>query len=204
VDITITTVLYLSTRVLNSHDSLLLQYNMMLGSRYQKLYQSGFTMIEAVTVIAIMGVLSVVLIPTADNVSGSAFYVRGFHDESLALLRYGQKAAIAKRRTVCVTFTRTDNEAHNVALSIATTATTQTCDTNLQGPKGGDPKVTAMSGVAYSATPTVLDFYYDGLGTPFDASGDALVGPRTIQVVGAAKTITVEAYTGYTHDYNHD
>jgi MSHA pilin protein MshC len=200
VDITITTVLYLSTRVLNSHDSLLLQYNMMLWSRYQKLYQSGFTMIEAVTVIAIMGVLSVVLIPTADNVSGSAFYVRGFHDESLALLRYGQKAAIAKRRTVCVTFTGTDNVALSIDVS-ADTASPPNC-TTLQGPKSGGTTVTAMSGVAYSATPP--DFYYDGLGTPVDVLGDALADPLEIQVVGAAKTITVEAYTGYTHDYNYD
>jgi MSHA pilin protein MshC len=200
VDITITTVLYLSTRVLNNHDSLLLQYNMMLWPRYQKFYQSGFTMVEAVTVIAIVGVLSVTFLPTADNVSGSVFYVRGFHDESLALLRYGQKAAIAKRRTVCVTFTGTDTVAHNVTLTIATTATTPTCDTNLQGPNGGDAKVTAMSGVTYSATPSGLDFYYDGLGTPVDASGDALAEKQKIHVVGASKTITVEAYTGYTHD----
>jgi hypothetical protein len=34
--------------------------------------------------------------------------------------------------------------------------------------------------------------------------GDALAVNQTIQVLGAAKTITVEAYTGYTHDYNHD
>jgi hypothetical protein len=55
-----------------------------------------------------------------------------------------------------------------------------------------------MSGVAYSATPT--NFYYDGLGAPVDALGDALAVNQTIQVLGAAKTITVEAYTGYTHD----
>jgi MSHA pilin protein MshC len=178
---------------------------MMLWSRYQKPFQSGFTMIEAVAVIAIVGVLFVVAIPTADNISGSAFYKRGFHDETLALLRYGQKAAIAQRRTVCVTFTATDpgsvGSVESVALSMdasADTASIPNCTTTLQGPKSGGTTVTAMSGVAYSAKPP--DFYYDGLGTPVDVLGDALAGPQEIQVVGAAKTITVEAYTGYTHD----
>jgi MSHA pilin protein MshC len=177
---------------------------MMLWSRYQKPFQSGFTMIEAVAVIAIVGVLFVVAIPSADNISGSAFYKRGFHDETLALLRYGQKAAIAQRRTVCVEFTATDpndpDSVEIVALSMdasADTASTPNC-TNLQGPKSGGTTVTAMSGVAYSATPT--NFYYDGLGTPVDALGDPLGANQSIQVLGAAKTITVEAYTGYTHD----
>jgi MSHA pilin protein MshC len=177
---------------------------MMLWSRYQKPYQSGFTMIEAVAVIAIVGVLFVVAIPTADNVSGSAFYKRGFHDETLALLRYGQKAAIAQRRTVCVEFTGTDPDdpesVESVALSMdasADKASTPNC-TNLQGPKSGGTTVTALSSVAYSTQPA--NFYYDGLGTPVDALGDALAANQTIQVLGVAKTITVEAYTGYAHD----
>jgi MSHA pilin protein MshC len=172
---------------------------MMLWSHHQKPFQSGFTMIEAVAVIAIVGVLFVVAIPTADNVSGNAFYKRGFHDETLALLRYGQKAAIAQRRTVCVTFPDTGPD-DSVALSMdasADTASTPNC-TNLQGPKSGGTTVTAMSGVAYSTQPA--NFYYDGLGRPVDVLGDALAVNQTIQVLGAAKTITVEAYTGYTHD----
>jgi MSHA pilin protein MshC len=170
---------------------------MMLWSRYQKPFQSGFTMIEAVAVIAIVGVLFVVAIPTADNISGSAFYKRGFHDETLALLRYGQKAAIAQRRTVCVTFTST-----SVELKIDPTASTPNCSISLQGPKEGGTTVTAMSGVSYSITtpPLPEDFNYDGLGVPVDASGAALDTNRTIKVLGAAKSITVQAYTGYTHD----
>jgi MSHA pilin protein MshC len=173
---------------------------MMLWSRYQKPFQSGFTMIEAVAVIAIVGVLFVVAIPTADNISGSAFYKRGFHDETLALLRYGQKAAIAQRRTVCVEFTTS-----SVALTIdatADTAATPNCNIDLQGPKEGGTTVTAMSGVSYSITtpPLPEDFNYDGLGVPVDVLGAALDTNRTIKVAGAAKSITVEAYTGYTHD----
>ena len=195
-DISLTILPYLSTRVLESHDSSLPSYNVMLCSRYQKPYQSGFTMLELVTVIAIMGILSVVIIPTFNNVSGNAVYARGFHDETLALLRFGQKTAVAQRRTVCVMFSDTTS----VTLTIAATADTPTCNTDLQGPKGGSAlgaTITAKSGVAYSATPN--DFSFDGLGQPVDSSG-ALVPAQTIQVVNAAKVITVETVTGYTHD----
>ena len=137
-----------------------------------------------------------VIMPTASNVSGSALYARGFHDETLALLRFGQKAAIAQRRTVCVKFSGTGS----VALTIGATAATPTCDTDLQGPKGDSTPgatITAKSGVAFSATPP--NFNYDGLGQPVDALG-ALVGIQTIKVGNAAKMITVEPVTGYTHD----
>jgi len=196
VDTSLTILPHLSTRVLESHDSSLPSYSVMLCSRYQKPYQSGFTMLELVTVIAIMGILSVVIMPTFNNVSGNAVYARGFHDETLALLRFGQKAAIAQRRRVCVTFIGTSS----VTLTIADRAAIPTCSIDLKGPKGGGAlgtTITAKSGVSYSTTPE--NFNFDGLGQPVDASG-ALIDIQTIQVVNAAKTISVEAVTGYTHD----
>ena len=195
-DISLTILPHLSTRVLESHDSSLPSYNVMPCSRYQKPYQSGFTMLELVTVIAIMGILSVAIIPTFSNVSGNGLYARGFHDETLALLRFGQKAAIAQRRRVCVTFIGTSS----VTLTIADRAAIPTCSIDLKGPKGGGAlgtTITAKSGVSYSTTPE--NFNFDGLGQPVDASG-ALIDIQTIQVVNAAKTISVEAVTGYTHD----
>jgi len=168
----------------------------MLWSQRQQPCQSGFTILELIAVIAILGVLSVVIMPTASNVSGKVFYARGFHDETLALLRFGQKAAIAQRRTVCVNFSGKTS----VTLKIAATAATLDCETDLQGPKSGSntgASITAMSGVAYTTTPQ--NFNFDGLGQPVDALG-ALVGIQTIKVGNAAKMITVEPVTGYTHD----
>jgi len=168
----------------------------MLWSQRQEPCQSGFTILELIAVIAILGVLSVVIMPTASNVSGKAFYARGFHDETLALLRFGQKAAIAQRRTVCVNFSGKTS----LTLKIAATAAVLDCETDLQGPKSGSntgATITAMSGVAYTTTPQ--NFNFDGLGKPVDALG-ALVGIQTIKVGNAAKMITVEPVTGYTHD----
>ena len=172
----------------------------MLWSQRQEPCQSGFTILELILVVAILGVLSVVIMPSASNVSGKAFYERGFHDETLALLRFGQKAAIAQRRTVCVNFLGKTS----VTLKIAATAVTSgplDCKTDLQGPKSGSntgATITAMSGVAYTSSPQ--NFNFDGLGQPVDALGALVREPIIIEVDSAAKMITVELVTGYTHD----
>ncbi len=161
------------------------------GPKRRSLGQSGFTLIELIMVIVLLGVLAVFAAPRMFN--SDDFNARGFHDETLAFLRYAQKTAIAQRRTVCVAFT-----ANSATLNIASAAATTTCNTALRGPKGDSPgTITAKTGVAYSAAPT--DFNFDGLGQPVNASG-ASVATQTMQVSNAAKSITVETATGYVHE----
>jgi MSHA pilin protein MshC len=167
----------------------------MIWSGRQKPYHSGFTMLELITVIAIVGVLSVAMMPASSNISGNVFNARGFHHETLALLRFGQKSAIAQRRTVCVVFSDA-----SVKLRIATSSVTPTCSIDLQGPKGGSTPsatITAKSRVSYSTRPQ--DFNFNGLGQPVDGSA-ALVVTQVIQVGNAFNSITVEATTGYIHE----
>lgn len=149
--------------------------------------QGGFTLIELVMTMIVVGILAVVILPKFfDN---SVFESRGFHDETLAVLRYAQKAAVAQRHTVCVTFTTTPV---SVVLTMASLSPPSTvCDMNLTGPTGGAPyQITAPSGVSYAATPA--SFY-------FTALGQANSG-QTLQIAGVAKTITVEAETGYVYE----
>lgn len=142
----------------------------------------GFTLIELIVVIAIIAIVAVVALPRLQD---QGFKERGFHDETLAVLRYAQKAAVAQRRTVCVAAS-----ASSIALTIAGAAGDTTCNTNLAGPSGGSPyTVTAPSGVSYSA---FASFTFSSLGQP---SG----GAKTFQVSGVADSITVEAETGYVH-----
>ena len=153
---------------------------------------SGFTLIELIMVLVLAGVLSVFVAPKL--FSTGDFYARGFHDETLAFLRYAQKAAIAQRRTVCVTFAGTSG----ASLTIASAPSTYTCNTPLSGPKGDSPAtITAKPGVAYSAAPT--SFNFDGQGQTVNTSG-AQVATQTIQVINAASTTTVETVTGYVHE----
>jgi MSHA pilin protein MshC len=157
-------------------------------------YQRGFTLLELVVVILIMGLLTLNFAP--HSLSLSTFYARGFHDETLALLRYAQKSAISHRRTVCVEFSGDVS----VSLRISASAGTSTCTNALQGLVGGNAStaaVTAQSDVSYSVVPG--NFSFDGLGQPVDGSG-ALTATQSIQVVNASNSITVEAVTGYIHE----
>lgn len=158
----------------------------------------GFTLIELIMVIVILGVLAVFAAPRMFN--NDAFNARGFHDETLAYLRYAQKTAVAQRRTVCVTFTTTTS----LSLAIASAAATTSCASTgtLTGPKGDSGSsitLSAQGSTSYSSAPT--NFYFDGLGQPIDKNNaGAPQATQTFQVVGAPRSITVEAGTGYVHE----
>ena len=155
----------------------------------------GFTLIELIMVIVMLGVLSVFVAPRMFN--SQDFYAKGFHDETMAYLRYAQKTAIAQRRTVCVTF-----GANSLSLAAASAAGTTDCSaaaTSFTGPRGeSPPSLTAKGSVAYSTTPAALHF--NGLGQPTTSAGSVLTVPRTLQVIGISKTVTVEAATGFVHE----
>ena len=156
----------------------------------------GFTLVELIIVIVLLGVLAAVAAPRIFN--NADFYARGFHDETMALLRYAQKTAIAQRRTVCVTFTVA--AVSTASLRIASSEAVVTCDTNLVGPRGDTPgTVTSRSGVNYTATPLAA-VSFDGLGQPLDTGGTPITSARTITVSGSGKVITIEPATGYVHE----
>lgn len=138
----------------------------------------GFTMIELIMVLVLVGLLAVF---AASQLDTKDFESQGFHDETLALLRYAQKTAIAQRRTVCVAL-----NAGGVGLTIDTNVPPDLiCDAALvlpNSPKGG-------SGL----TAPVPSFHFTPLGST-DQAANVLV------TIAGSASITVEAATGYVHD----
>lgn len=170
------------------------------------LRQHGFTLIELIMVMVLLGVLSVYAAPRVFNTKD--LHARGFHDETLSLIRYAQKTAVAQRRTVCVNLTAPAPAKATLSMASVDSSSllANVCDKAIQGTNlncvvaglaGVTGCISAKSDISYSASPSALSF--DGLGQP--------VGATLAQVVQIAssslaisRTVTIEPVTGLVHD----
>lgn len=139
-------------------------------------------------VLVLLAVLAAVGLPRMFDLG--ALQARGFHDQTLTLLRHAQKAAVAQRRMVCATFTSS-----SLSLTIDADENASTggngCEGALTGPSGAtNGSIHAASGQQYQSFPGVIVF--DPLGRP-DAG-------QTVRVAGASAPIVVEPATGFVRD----
>lgn len=151
----------------------------------------GFTMVELIVVMVLIGILSAVAIPrlTGANMAGPAF-----RNELVAALRFAQKTAVSHRRVVCASLTPV-NAATTITLSISQTAGTYNCGTSLALAEGStsytsrDPDFLASGNL-------VGTLYFQPTGTiTADGAGTTIVS-GTITVTGQTG-IAVEGATGY-------
>jgi MSHA pilin protein MshC len=147
----------------------------------QSAHSSGFSLVELITIIIVLGILAAVAVP---HLSGTkqTYDDLGFYDGTKASLRYAQKSAIAKRRTVCVGFTAT-----SVILTFASAPGAAVCDANLIGPAGENPYTITAASSTYAPAPT--NFTFNTVGQPS-------VG-QVIAIAGGVTNITVNTDTGY-------
>lgn len=136
----------------------------------------GFTLVELVTVILILGILAVVAMPSMDT---SVYRSAEFHDKAVSALRFAQKTATSHRRQVCVTFPDT----HTLQLTIDTDKN-GVCDTALPIPGMVGNQVVSSDSVnaVFNPLPGSLNFASDGSSA---GSSLAIAGEAAITVVGA-------------------
>jgi MSHA pilin protein MshC len=148
----------------------------------------GFTLIELVVVIVLMGILGA--IAASRMLTSQGFASRGFYDEAQAVVRYAQKTAIAWRSTITVCVSATDVS----AISNANCAS-PTYVPNPVNPANPLKSSTAPSGVTLSSAPGP-SFTFDSAGRPSAATTITLNSTNTDDPV---RHIFVATETGYVY-----
>jgi MSHA pilin protein MshC len=153
---------------------------------------SGFTLIELVVTIIIIGILAVVALPRFDLLKG--YDEVGYRDKVKATLEYARKSAVAQRRNVRVSLA-----GNNLSLAIdndvpeGAGAATYPRALTLPAPDracGGATNQICPPDNVTLAGPATLAF--SPLGRPSAGATYTVTGD-------GANTITVEAETGYVH-----
>ena len=156
---------------------------------------NGFTLIELVMVIVLVGILSVVAMPRfADN----SFDERGFRDAVKSVLQHARHVAVASRRFVCVDV---DQDAGIISLTRHTDLpdgeTLVSCNQNLTLPSfsrgcSASHQVCAPNGVVIGGTTNLI---FDPLGRVISTPGNVTVD-ATFTITNQP-IINVFAETGY-------
>ncbi len=143
--------------------------------------QRGFTLVELVTIMILMGILAAVAIPRFAGTS--AFETRGFADQTVASLQYARKMAVAAGRNVCVSASSGGN---TLTMTMAATRGQSTACASVVSNPVANWKT--YSGISYGSALSTI-FYGDG--SAIAAPGFTITGDSTY-------TLVVEA-TGYVH-----
>lgn len=155
------------------------------GRRPGSTYGAGFTLVELIAILLLVGILAMVALPRFFNAASHSG--RGFSDQAAAFLRYAQKLAVARHGSVYVQL-----EADALTLCLSAT---RPCPAGqgAPGPDGATPyRIEVPEEVSLNASDAL--FAFDAAGRP------SLAGNFTL-TVGADinRTLTVEAETGYVH-----
>jgi len=156
----------------------------------QSTKEGGFTLVELVTVMTIVGIMAFVALPKMTQVL--SLPALGYRDQVMATIDYARKIAVAQRRHICVSIASASVTV-TADFGLPASHTNGTCASTLPLPSGTNV-ITAPTNV--TASPAVS---FD-----FDAEGRPVTGaPATVTMTdsgsGQTSSLTVEAESGYVH-----
>ncbi|MDH5371297.1 MAG: prepilin-type N-terminal cleavage/methylation domain-containing protein [Gammaproteobacteria bacterium] len=149
----------------------------------QKIFikNSGFTLVELIVVILIIGILSISIAPRFFGVT--SYENRQVTDELLSALRYSQQMAMNRGGDIHLVLT-----ANNFTVQLSD-------GTDLRSPDGRIPYTKTFPNNINATAETIR---YNGLGQPVSAANVPLTANTAININGSP-VITIEANTGYAH-----
>ena len=149
----------------------------------------GFTLVELVIVMTVIGILAVTLGPRF--FTQSVFSQRGYADELASALRFTQKAAVSSGCPAQLTLTATTYAA---AQQAASGNSCNTSDTSWSTPvMGADGAAIQGSAPANTMVSPAGTFQFDGQGRLTTNPGTTLtIGARTITIVPGTGFVQVQ------------